>query len=183
MILTAYTGESMKKFKPKYSGCYSSDFWIELGRLPQFPYTEAHFLARLLQDMEEQVLERINAFFGNIIEEVGPPKTWTDPKTSLKWSMKAEEMSWDEAHSYAKSLGQGWGVPTIEELESLLDRSLSGPAVRQEVPFRDSSSYWSSSTDAGLMSLSWYVNFYCGSVGSYYRTDSYCFRCVRGEIK
>lgn len=38
----------------------------------------------------------------------------------LEWqeNPSKEPMSWDETDKYAKSLGEGWRLPTIEELRN-----------------------------------------------------------------
>ena len=95
----------------------------------------------------------------------------------------AKEMPWKESAEYAESLGDGWRVPAVEELESLLDRSLCNPVVRKDVPFRDSSYYWSSTTYASATDHAWRVYFHSGNVGYYYKSGSYYVRCVRGLKK
>ena len=81
--------------------------------------------------------------------------TWKDPKTGLEWQSESPgEMTWHEAQEYAGSLSldgkDDWRVPTLAELESLLDRTKARsdgrPFMREEVPFRDMLSYWSSTT-------------------------------------
>ena len=88
-------------------------------------------------------------------EEFAPQKrktpTWKDPKTGLEWQCESpEEMTWNEALGYAKSLSldgkNDWRLPTAAELETLLDRSILydnlRPIMREEIPFRDTLSYW-----------------------------------------
>ena len=115
---------------------------------------------------------------------------WTDPNTGLEWQCEsAGEMCWNKALKYAQTLslfGKGdWRLPTALELETLLDRSAlyntSRPVMREDVPFRDSLSYWSSTTFAEHTSNAWIVMFDGAYVLSYYKSNQYYVRCVRGQ--
>jgi hypothetical protein len=116
------------------------------------------------------------------------PLTWIDPKTGLEWQYESPgRMSWFEARSYAASLcldgKTDWRLPTLIELESLLDRTKARsdgrPFVREEIPFGDNLSYWSSTTFEGQTKAAWIVAFDGGYVLSYYKTNLYHVRCVR----
>ena len=115
--------------------------------------------------------------------------TWKDPKTGLEWQYESPgEMTWDEAQKYTKSLSldgkDDWRLPTLAELESLLDRIKArpegGPPMREEVPFRDELSYWSSTTFECDTKNACIVMFDGAYVLSYYKSNSYFVRCVRG---
>ena len=117
------------------------------------------------------------------------PLTWKDPKTGLEWQCESPgEMSWHEAQGYAASLSldrkDDWRLPTLAELETLLDRakvrSDGRPLVREEVPFRDELSYWSATTFEHDTKNAWIVMFDGAYLLSYYKTNSYYVRCVRG---
>jgi hypothetical protein len=110
--------------------------------------------------------------------------TWTDPQTHLEWQMESPgEMTWDEARTYAKELslnGQtDWRLPEVSELETLLDRSRYRPVIREEVPFRDVLSYWSSTTFDPATQSAWIVMFDGAYVLSYSKKNLYQVRCVR----
>jgi hypothetical protein len=118
--------------------------------------------------------------------------TWKDPATGLEWQMKSPgEMSWDEALHYAKNLvlagKNDWRLPSAAELETLLDRKTlleqMRPSMRKEVPFRDTLSYWSSTTFAPDTCSAWIVMFDGAYILSYYKSNSYHIRCVRGNSK
>jgi hypothetical protein len=117
------------------------------------------------------------------------PSTWKDPKTGLEWQYQSPgQMTWYQAHKYAASLSltekHDWRLPTLAELESLLDRTKARsdgrPWVREEVPFRDNLSYWSSTTFERHTKTAWIVMFDGAYVLSYYKSNSYHVRCVRG---
>lgn len=130
-----------------------------------------------------------NRASGNL--EPGQVRTpmWTDPKTGLEWQYEcAGEMSWSEATEYAKSLSlndkDDWRLPTAMELETLLDRGALydslRPAIRKDVPFLDKLSYWSSTTFEENTNSAWIVMFDGAYVLSYYKSNHYNVRCVRG---
>jgi formylglycine-generating enzyme required for sulfatase activity len=117
------------------------------------------------------------------------PLTWKDSKTGLEWQCESpDEMTWYEAQEYAESLSLGgrndWRLPTLAELESLLDRSKARPEgrppMREEVPFRDELSYWSSTTFERDTKNAWILMFDGAYLLSYYKSNSYHVRCVRG---
>lgn len=122
--------------------------------------------------------------------ETQEPLTWEDPKTGLEWQCESPgEMSWVEARRYANSLTlkgkKDWRLPTASELETLLDRHALydklRPTMREEVPFRDDRSYWSSTTFGRHTNNAWIVMFDGAYVLSYYKTNAYRVRCVRGR--
>lgn len=111
--------------------------------------------------------------------------TWHDPKTDLQWQCESPgEMSWHSACEYAHRLHLGgktdWRLPTVKELESLLDRRVYRPVMRKEIPFRDELSYWSQTTFGLDKNNAWIVMFDGAYVLSYYKTNEYHVRCVRG---
>jgi hypothetical protein len=117
------------------------------------------------------------------------PLTWSDPKTGLEWQCEFPgEMTWHNAQEYAESLTvdgkRDWRLPSLAELESLLDRTKArsdGRApMREEVPFRDNLSYWSSTTFERDTKNAWIVMFDGAYVLSYYKSNLYYVRCVRG---
>ncbi len=111
-------------------------------------------------------------------------QTWLDPLTGLEWQVESPgEMSWHDALEYADILTLGdkhdWHVPTIKEMESLLDRRKYRPVMRKEIPFRDKLSYWSSTTFGTDTQNAWIIMFDGAYVLSYYKTNVYHVRCVR----
>ena len=108
-------------------------------------------------------------------------ETWTDPETGLVWEKQGskKEMSWEEAFKYAKKLGDGWRLPTIQELFSLVDFSRNNPACK--IIDSHPSYYWSSTADVSGTSYAWSVDFYYGDVGYDIKNGSYYVRCVKGD--
>ena len=117
--------------------------------------------------------------------------TWLDPDTGLEWQCESPgRMNWHDAQSYAQSLSingkKDWRLPTARELETLLDRTILldrtayRPAMREEIPFRNNLSYWSSTTFGPDKNNAWIVMFDGAYVLSYYKTNEYYVRCIRG---
>ena len=113
--------------------------------------------------------------------------TWIDPLTGLEWQSDSPgRMNWRAAMAYAEGLAldgrEDWRLPSCFEIESLLDRSTYRPVMRKEVPFRDTRSYWSSSTFGSHNNSAWIVNFDGAYILSYFKTNRYHIRCVRGDM-
>jgi hypothetical protein len=117
--------------------------------------------------------------------------TWVDTKTGLEWQFHSPgQMTWHEARQYAESLAldrkSDWRLPTAAELETLLDREALferiRPIVRKEVPFRDLLSYWTATTFAPNTNSAWIVMFDGAYILSYYKSNAYYVRCVRGKV-
>lgn len=111
--------------------------------------------------------------------------SWTDPLTGREWQCQSPgPMTWHQAQSYAEALvlagRSDWRLPSVRELESLLDRTKYRPEMRPEVPFRDTRSYWSSTTFGSHRTNAWIVMFDGAYVLSYYKTNAYHVRCLRG---
>jgi len=120
-----------------------------------------------------------------LIKEKPPPLTWIDTETNLEWQCESQgPMTWLEAKAYTESLSWGgkadWRLPTLKELETLLDRTKYRPVMRTGIPFMDTLSYWSSTTFGPDRNNAWIVMFEGAYVLSYYKTNAYHIRCVRG---
>ena len=107
--------------------------------------------------------------------------TVTDNETGLTWTKEtlAKDVTYDDA---LKALGEGWRLPTIKELFSLVDHTREGPAIDVEV-FSDTESdwYWSSTPTAWSESAVWVVDFGYGFADRLHRRSggSACVRAVR----
>jgi len=117
--------------------------------------------------------------------------TWKDSQTGLEWQLHSPgKMNWHEALEYARLLTldgkNDWHLPAAPELETLLDRKTLlervRPIMRKEVPFGDTLSYWSSTTFAPDTYSAWIVMFDGAYILSYYKSNKYHIRCVRGSI-
>jgi hypothetical protein len=100
-----------------------------------------------------------------------------DRLTGLTWSRSADLArrwtTWDEAFEVVERMNAGgfedrttWRLPTINELESLVDASRHTPALPANHPFRDvEEAYWSSTSSAFEPDWSMALYMYKGAVG------------------
>lgn len=100
----------------------------------------------------------------------------TDRWTGLMWQQQesAESLPWDEATRYAKNSSTGgyrdWRLPTIAELQSLVDISASDPALAAAAfPHAAAGEYWSATRMVNHPEQAWIVDFRLGIVT--YRAD------------
>jgi hypothetical protein len=92
----------------------------------------------------------------------------------LEWRDElVAKMSWDKALEYAKSLGGGWRLPTVQEIVSLWDYDKGCCPAFPDASRR----YWSSSPYDSL--YAWYVDFDSGHVRNDSRGYEIGVRCVR----
>ena len=112
-----------------------------------------------------------------------------DWETGLVWekSPGTTARTWSAAVDYAynKTVGgrKGWRLPTVEELASLVDTSVSGsPKLPSGHPFTNVQSgfYWSTTTFVGNTSNAWYVDLSSGVVDFYGKSYDRYVWCVRG---
>lgn len=137
-----------------------------------------------------------------------------DEQTGLQWQDEEsiEEKPWvtqinydqgeyfdtsgDTATTYCDELnisGGGWRLPTIQELQKLVDYGQNDPSTTSELfkytyDNRAYSKYWSSTTAASTITapttydhLGRTVSFWMGSVGVAEKDYNLYVRCVRGE--
>jgi hypothetical protein len=104
---------------------------------------------------------------------------YKDTTTKLVWGPYSNQIiTWQAAQDWCAAQGEGWRLPTIEELITVVDYSYVNPATL--LPYMLSAYYWSSSTSRGNPSDAWCVSFYDGLVGSDGKTFSSYARAVRG---
>jgi hypothetical protein len=101
----------------------------------------------------------------------------------LEWSHTLTDKCVDyvTAEKACAALGEGWRLPTRQELESILDLSRHKPAADTErFPDMKSDWYWSSTPCAWSSVHAWCVDFGCGLVYYLHRGNHDAFvRAVR----
>ncbi len=112
--------------------------------------------------------------------------TVRDNLTGLVWQQGFSPSTQSQAASatYCSTLtvpsGGGWRLPTVAELQTLVDETVSAPAIDTAYfPSTPVEEFWSSSSVAGSPSYGWGVHF---SVGPAFLNDvtlNYRARCVR----
>jgi Protein of unknown function (DUF1566)/Putative binding domain, N-terminal/Viral BACON domain len=112
--------------------------------------------------------------------------TVTDTSTGLMWQQQAgsSTQTWEQALAYCEGLNLGghtdWRLPSVKELQSLVDYSQYNPAINTTYfPNAAASWYWSSTTYANYTGSAWVVTFYNGDVVNGGKPGSSYVRAVR----
>jgi hypothetical protein len=113
-----------------------------------------------------------------------------DRETGLVWqrSPSASTEVWLDAQVFCgdQSFGNrmGWRLPTIQELASLVDRTVGspGPQIPAGHPFMNvqQARYWSATTTAVDVGSSWVIDFRFGEMTGSGKTIPELLWCVRG---
>jgi len=118
-------------------------------------------------------------------------ETVTDNQTGLIWAKNANldgMKTWNAAIDYCNALSLGghddWRLPTVKELQSLIDFGNYGPALPSGHPFTGVQSfyYWSSTADANTTGYAWSVGLDRGDVSSYDKTFTFTVWPVRAGL-
>lgn len=107
-----------------------------------------------------------------------------DRQTLLTWQQAEPPMAitWGDADAYCTSLalaGGGWRLPSIGELQTIVDESRSPSADAAAFPTIDTVYYWSSSRVVGDPAHAWAAFFANGSTYRMSITTPEWVRCVR----
>jgi hypothetical protein len=110
-----------------------------------------------------------------------------DAKTGLSWQQApGAKATQADATTYCAGLnlaGTGWRLPTMKELETIVDDSRFNPAIDPlftEAMSQGAVPTWSSSPLSGLEeAYGWYVTFFDGSAWYQYLVEMGEVRCVR----
>jgi hypothetical protein len=107
-----------------------------------------------------------------------------DEATGLTWQQTIDAGSYivSEATTYCASLGAGWRLPSLTELQSIVDYTKSDPAIDEDAfpnTPSDPSSFWTSSPAAGAPGGEWSVRFDFGAASYSPSTYTFMARCVR----
>jgi len=106
-----------------------------------------------------------------------------DRTTSLQWQTTPNNgvIPWTNADAYCSSLGDGSRLPEVKELISLVDYSMSDPALPEVNPFQDvfPSWYWSATAAADNLSWAWLVAIGTADVAKSVKSAGSRTWCVR----
>lgn len=110
----------------------------------------------------------------------------TDHVTGLEWQDDEEAKTlreiWRNAKSYCINKGNAWRLPTVVELESIVDYGAYKPSIFTVFENVSSNYYWSSTTSANASNYyAWNVYFGYGNTYNSNKNDSKYIRCVRAE--
>ncbi len=103
--------------------------------------------------------------------------------TKIEWSntlLDGKCVKRAEAEAAAAALGEGWRLPTVDELQTILDRSRHSPAADTDrFPDTQSEPYWTSTPCAWDSDARWVVLFHYGYVLDYDGSLRACVRACR----
>lgn len=110
-----------------------------------------------------------------------------DKETRLTWQQTVPPMMYasDVAAAYCKKNmaglpGTGWRLPTLTELQTIVDDSQSMPAADSSAfPGTPSDRFWTSSAFVGTPGQAWYVDFTGGTTFYVAASTPFRVRCVR----
>jgi hypothetical protein len=111
-----------------------------------------------------------------------------DSKTRLTWQQTTSSIPYTraDAKTYCAGVGSslggtGWRLPTLKELQSLVDYSQTTPPMIDSTAFPGTPSdfFWSASPLAGSSSGAWDVYFGNGQTGFCGVSGTFNVRCVR----
>jgi hypothetical protein len=115
-----------------------------------------------------------------------------DTKTKLTWQQTISSITytWADAKTYCAGVGSslggtGWRLPTLKELQSLVDYSRTASPYSNTVidstafPGAPSGLFWSASPLAGSSSRAWGVDFDLGDTVDLVVSVTFYVRCVR----
>lgn len=108
---------------------------------------------------------------------------------NFELSPKSMEMTctWDDAVIYCSNLGDGWRLPTLQELQEIITLSENyrndKPSVAPNVPYHDFDYKWHWTTDEYEYKIYWSYNFWSlTSLPAPNTINWFCVRPVR-DIK
>lgn len=112
-----------------------------------------------------------------------------DSTSKLVWqdshAVEQKELLYGEAKAYCAALvldkEKEWRLPSIYELQSIVDLTQYDPALQRGFHFGLSKNYWSSTCYADDKDRAWFVNFKSGSMEHSRKSYTFYVRCVRNQ--
>jgi len=115
--------------------------------------------------------------------EVQADESVHDATTGLTWQRAvAPKQAWSDAMTFCSTLGACWRLPSLTELQTIVDETKENPSIDQDAfPSTPVDFFWTSSPRADQASgpSAWYVAFIHGHADTEPITTSYFVRCVR----
>ena len=114
-----------------------------------------------------------------------------DLKKNLMWQDNIEVTqyteTWGMAKEYCKSLTLSgytdWKLPTIKELQTIVNIKKKNLAINTQFKYAQPSSYWSNTQDITNKSDAWYVGFKTGATFKDSKDYECYVRCIRTRFK
>jgi hypothetical protein len=110
-----------------------------------------------------------------------------DQTTGLTWQQAFESASQSDAKTLCSNLGTGWRLPSLTELQTIVDDTKFLPPTIDVGAFPDTpgglndlTMFWTSSPSTRFAGRHWYVDFYLGlSSDTFFDAAQILVRCVR----
>jgi hypothetical protein len=106
-----------------------------------------------------------------------------DLASGLTWQRTldpSQMFTWEAAGPHCAARGPGWRVPSLTELQTIIDDAREYPAIDGTTfPGTPRVVFWTSTPHAESAGASWYVDFFYGATDADVRSRSYQVRCVR----
>ena len=118
----------------------------------------------------------------NIVIDIKKDLMWQDIPETAQYTD-----NWTFAKEYCRSLTLNgytdWKLPSIKELQSIVDIRKRDIAINSEFKFTAPSSYWSKSHDMVNKGNAWYVGFKTGATFRDSKDYDCYVRCIRSRFK
>jgi len=115
---------------------------------------------------------------GDVVIDKDRKLMWQDDKAVIN-----NKMNWQQARKYCKNLNlagfSDWRLPTIQELNTIIDLDRYNPAIAKEFKNVKSERYWTNTSYAYNSDAAWRLNFKDGLDNGYNKYNSDYVRCVR----
>lgn len=124
---------------------------------------------------------------GSEVRDLKTGLIWQRCSIGQSWNGKtcagvASKYKWTDALAKAKTVGNGYRLPNIKELQSLVEKSCHTPAINifffPETSAINAAGYWSSSLFTGYK-YAWLVSFYEGETQEHEKIYGNYVRAVR----
>jgi hypothetical protein len=114
--------------------------------------------------------------------DLGTPGEVRDLKTQLTWKAATVPglVNWGQAFDQCRGLGAGWRLPSVTELQTLIDETQAISAVSAAAfPDRPDDFFWSSSFFEETTNMVWFASIGSGNTFWLPTSESHRARCVR----
>lgn len=143
-------------------------------------------IKKIAPDSRYQIVDGSN---GSEVKDIKTGLIWQRCSLGQVWGAgqcygNPQAYTWSEALQKTNALGNGYRLPNIKELGTLVEEACASPAINSSIfPTTAVNDYWSSSPKASDKRYAWSINFDEGTVNSdsvYYKTaKKFNVRAVR----
>jgi len=111
--------------------------------------------------------------------DLSSPGEVRDTKTLLRWAAAVSTLvNWGQAFEYCGNLGPDWRLPSLMELQTLIDEA-EGGVDQTAFPDTPADFYWTSSAFGGTPDQFYFVSIGIGNTWWLRSTEMHLARCVR----